>query len=227
MPRDQQFLELVRRKLRKVNKKMQRITQLEQNLKTSKAESNNDQKQLLASKEMTLYLQKELSELQNQMLKIIGDKKESTTEDASAASGSSETAQKDKKQRKKNNKQKADATSSENAESKVDNGDNATSQSTSSDSTNQTTQADQSSTPAESSTTPAQTNQEGSQQASTNDQTQDSSKAQRSDRPPKAKKEWELQKDIYVAQFKQNFGAEHDGKYIAVKGGKLFGPYDT
>lgn len=67
---DNPFIELVNKKIRKANKKMQRIVALKAQIKEKHASINEDQKILLASEEGTTTLLKELEDLRSQMLKL-------------------------------------------------------------------------------------------------------------------------------------------------------------
>jgi len=213
LPREQQFLELVRRKLRKANKKMQRITALEASLASSKAKVNEEQKQLLASKDTTSLLVKEFSDLQTQMLKLIDEKKEVQP----AATTPVTEEKKERPLRKKKAAASANASTPSTESPAVGEAltqDTPVVQATSSDSTQQSAESSTQST-------------DQAAQPSTSQPQDGVSSNQRGERPPKPKREWEFQKDIYLAQFKQTFTAEHDGKFVAVAKGALIGPFDT
>jgi len=222
LPRDQQFLELVRRKLRKANKKMLRITALESSLASSKAKVNDEQKQLLASKDTTSLMVKEFTDLQTQMLKIIDDKKETS----SATSGSL-TEEKKERPPRKDRKRNQSGTSAIN-----DSSSSSTQQEAPKDQVETSSSAPQAQPVANQATESSndQVNQQQSQPqdgSSSNQRQGEGARDQRGDRPPKQKREWEFQKDIYLAQFKSSFTEEHNGKYIAVSKGQLIGPFDT
>jgi len=211
MPRDQQFLELVRRKLRKANKKMKRITALEASTGDKKV-VDVEQKKLLASKEVTSTLVFEFTELQTQMTKLLEEKKEAPTTpvDTPASDNKEKVPRKERKRKEK--APVADSTS------------------TSQESTSTSTQEGTSTTSSQGANTQAVTsqgsssNQSGAPQGQAQGQRED---RDRGDRPPKAKKAWVVQKEIYMSQFKPTFTEDMNGKFVGVSKGKLMGPYNT
>eukprot|EP01114_Cavostelium_apophysatum_P021674 TRINITY_DN762_c0_g1_i2.p1 TRINITY_DN762_c0_g1~~TRINITY_DN762_c0_g1_i2.p1 ORF type:complete len:312 (-),score=102.68 TRINITY_DN762_c0_g1_i2:136-1071(-) len=214
LSRDQQFLELVRKKLRNVSKKMQKIQALEAALqKDPNTKIEPEQKTLLDGKPVTLQLQKEFTDLQSQMIRLIteGERKEKA-----AASGSESTAGEQKPQRDK--KQRERKPKNANQTGTPANQNQPASQNQNQEQTGSTTSQDQQK-PAQAPKADTQNNQNKSEKAATQTGTANAE--------PKAKKEWEYQKDIYLEKYKQQFGPEHQGKFIAVDKGELFGPCNT
>jgi len=75
LSKELQIAELIRKKLRKEEKRMQRISALETTLASSKGGINEEQKLLLASKDFTLRLIREFQELQIGVSKILDERK--------------------------------------------------------------------------------------------------------------------------------------------------------
>lgn len=218
MPRDQQFLELVRRKLRKANKKMQRIAALEATLSSSKANVNEEQKKLLASKETTSLLIKEFTELQNQMTALLNEKKEGSVQvesvDASNAAAPEAAATKQHRPARKDRKRKEKPAPATTQDSSNTNSDVASS--------DNKQEVNEQGTANGSGDHKNDAHPQGDNSANSHNQ-----QGNRGDKPPKQKKEWEVQRDVYNSQFKSTFTEAQQGKFVGVCKGSLIGPFDT
>jgi len=204
---------------------MQRITALEASLAASKAEINKEQQKLLATKPTTELLVAEFTDLQTSMLKLIEDetKKESVSSSTSDSSTTDATKKpksakrnKDRKDRKKKDETTTSATGTQPQDSQKK------------ETSTVTTTAPTSTTTSTSQTQPESNNATEGKTDSTAPSTNANQTEENKDtKDPKVKKEWEVQKDIYMANYKPKFGPELEGKFIAVANGILYGPFGT
>lgn len=246
---DNPFIELVNKKIRKANKKMQRIVALKAQIKEKHASINEDQKILLASEEGTTTLLKELEDLRSQMLKLA---KESPQP---AEAPKKKEKEKKKKETKKEKEAPSKATKAQPAEKHTSPAPVSSQPASSQEQTPATApeapKPTQESTPAEapapvaSQVAPvnppvqeqkeepkAESKKEESQASSSKEPEEKSSEKETEDSgefssAAEVRAEWKAQKDIYNAKYKHTLGPQQENKYIAVHKGVLYGPCDT
>jgi len=217
---DNVFIEVVRKKIRKANKKMQRIAQLEESLKKSGAKINEDQKILLDSKETTLTLLKEFYDLQSQMTKLDEQAKGSVTV----------PDRKDREARKEKKKQKAALESNQTNVSTP----TVTKEDSHGDEKRQDKPQVQKENvkPEEKKHDEPKSQDHQSQHHNHEEQHDHGHKKEEGEnehegeaRNGKKNPDWMVQKDIYVNKYKQQFGPEHENQFVAIVKGQLLGPY--
>jgi len=223
------FVVLVNKKIKKVAKKMQRITALETQLASSKekVQINEDQKKLLENKEATQTMMKEFEELRTQMLKLLGDQ-------GKEAPGSGKAEKKDAKKKEKAKKKKE---AKESAPAPAQ----APSTSAPQPTPAPTEPPKQAEVPAHetkpvvaeekkeepsSAPAPAQVNAHKEEEQGEGEEEEDEEDGEFADKEA-LRKEWAAQKEIYVQKYKATLKPEDENKYVAVHKGVLYGPSDT
>jgi len=252
--KDQQIAELVRKRLRREEKRMQRIVALETTLNSSKGGINEEQKSLLASKDFTTKMIKEYAELQAAVNKILDEGKKSVSN--APVSESTQAANKETARNKRKNKKNQKPSSNDNSEKpttaqqdqppketvKIDEVNqnkpqpNQTPQITPPQNTHQNSPPNtppQQTIPA--STANSNPNNNTNININSNTTTAPLNKPETPNSTPQAapsnnqepeRKEWMNQRDIYNAKFKTTFSEDQKGKFIGVVKGVLYGPFD-
>jgi len=215
---DNAFIEVVRKKIRKANKKMQRITALEASLKTSGAKINEEQKILLDSKETTTMLLKEFYDLQTQMTKIDEQTKGSVT-------GSD---RKDREARKEKKKQKELESNNPNTSNPVVTKEDSYGDEKRQDKPQVQKENVKSEEKKQDEPKHQDQSQHHNQREGEHGQKREGEHEQEGETKngrEKKNQEWVVQKEIYVNKYKQNFGPEQENQFVAIIKGELIGPY--
>jgi len=244
---DNPFIELVNKKIRKTNKKNQRIIALKAQIKEKNSAINDDQARLLASEEGTSSLLKELEDLRSQMLKLI-------PKGSSSPRVSEPAKKKEKEKKKKETKKEKEAPSKASKAPAEKQPTPAPAQTVSHHeptpvSAHESPKTTQESTPAP---TPAPVTPAIAPVSVPEQKEEAKVEAKKEESPATAPKEknhkesdkeieesgefssaaevraeWKAQKDIYIQKYKQTFGTQQENKYVAVHKGILYGPCDT
>lgn len=219
------FVVLVNKKIKKVSKKMQRITALEAQLASTKekVQINEDQKKLLETKEATQQMLKEFEELKTQMLKLLGE----TPAASKGEKKDSKKKDKPKKDKKKETKESAPApakttptpatSAPQQTPAPVEPPKPAETQPV------QETKAEEKK---EEAPAPVQPTAEKSEEHGEEGEDEDEEEGEFADKEA-LRKEWAAQKEVYVQKYKNTLKPEDENKYIAVHKGVLYGPCDT